>query len=249
MFKRHFWACFKRRMLITCFKNINFAFFTTVLCQGMLHGFWASYFDTSWALFSPWLCREMRDPENADPAIKLLWLDSENPLERRFLKFQGGGWGTAIWQFVNLRAFPASFGWERWFEARTFGCGKQTWNTYSTTSQKSSVCVCVDEMLNAEIILGKLSLFRYLKHNLVSGMEPLLTLCKAKEDLYKRHNFFFKIRRYNPGVMEWTVASGVFGQLLLRRVRNFMDSLMDPNCSLTWTIARVLKRTSLKFST
>lgn len=142
MFKRHFWACFKRRMLITCFKNINFAFFTTVLCQGMLHGFWASYFDTSWALFSPWLCREMRDPENADPAIKLLWLDSENPLERRFLKFQGGGWGTAIWQFVNLRAFPASFGWERWFEARTFGCGKQTWNTYSTTSQKSSVCVC-----------------------------------------------------------------------------------------------------------
>lgn len=114
---------------------------------------------------------------------------------------------------------------------------------------RNRVCVCVDEMLNAEIILGKLSLFRYLKHNLVSGMEPLLTLCKAKEDLYKRHNFFFKIRRYNPGVMEWTVASGVFGQLLLRRVRNFMDSLMDPNCSLTWTIARVLKRTSLKFST
>lgn len=79
----------------------------------------------------------------------------------------------------------------------------------------------VDSMLAS--LVEEIHIHSLLQAHLIQGTQVTLQIWKSKEDLYKRSNFYTKVRRHNSGVLECTIASGIFGQLMLQRVPNFLD--------------------------
>ena len=79
---------------------------------------------------------------------------------------------------------------------------------------------------------------RFLKKHLIAGMVTLQS-CKAKEDLYKRANFYTKVHRYNSGYLNGPSQAAYLGNscyseyptfLIFRKRCSKIEKKMDHWC-------------------
>lgn len=87
-----------------------------------------------------------------------------------------------------------------------------------TESSFSALERVVDSLLANSY--DEISVASFIKKHLLQGCEITVQSCKTKEDLYKRDAYFAKIRRYNSSNIEWSVFTGILGQMLTARVPN-----------------------------